>query len=383
MRKCKHKMIASLLLACVLAFNTTGPYTAKATNEMKMSTVVPEVTTDVEPTIAVDQTLEPTVSEAGRYKLSCENPKEDDIRLSLMLSGEKEFPEGTVGQIEVLKDDGSAIQSLMDTLQEDATLNLPLSISVMNDDVEVEELGELSVNIEMDDVNDLGLLYHQKKDDSWEEIEYEVSDNSVKFLTSDLGTFLFVNKVEETEVLEEDVVVTDIPEDAESTIVPEETVIPEKTPSPVMTPIVKPNKDDVIGNMFYSVRSVAASSNNVAPIQINKFDVKYVSGAVKDSEGRYVWTPQKYTDSNTFVYRADYSMSGVFATEKGAFRLELPLHILKDKDGNWTVPEQIKQTFYSVMPSTTYITWQMNYLIENRKARVLANPKILITNGQE
>lgn len=55
----------------------------------------------------------------------------------------------------------------------------------------------------------------------------------------------------------------------------------------------------------------------------------------------------------------------------------------QDKDGNWNVPNQIKQTFYSVMPSTTYITWQMNYLIENRKARVLANPKILITNGQE
>ena len=31
----------------------------------------------------------------------------------------------------------------------------------------------------------------------------------------------------------------------------------------------------------------------------------------------------------------------------------------------------------------SYISWQMNYLIENRKARVLANPKLLITNGQE
>ena len=31
----------------------------------------------------------------------------------------------------------------------------------------------------------------------------------------------------------------------------------------------------------------------------------------------------------------------------------------------------------------TYINWQINYLIENNKARVLANPKILITNGQE
>ena len=31
----------------------------------------------------------------------------------------------------------------------------------------------------------------------------------------------------------------------------------------------------------------------------------------------------------------------------------------------------------------SYISWTMNYLIENRKARMLANPKILITNGQE
>ena len=52
-------------------------------------------------------------------------------------------------------------------------------------------------------------------------------------------------------------------------------------------------------------------------------------------------------------------------------------------DGKWTVPQQVTQKFYEVVPSTTYVTWMMNYLIENRKARVLANPKILITNGQE
>ncbi|MBR1374234.1 type II secretion system protein GspD [bacterium] len=31
----------------------------------------------------------------------------------------------------------------------------------------------------------------------------------------------------------------------------------------------------------------------------------------------------------------------------------------------------------------SYISWTMNYLIENRKARILANPKLIITNGQE
>ena len=33
--------------------------------------------------------------------------------------------------------------------------------------------------------------------------------------------------------------------------------------------------------------------------------------------------------------------------------------------------------------SGAYITWHMNYIIENKKGRVLANPKLLITNGQE
>lgn len=54
-------------------------------------------------------------------------------------------------------------------------------------------------------------------------------------------------------------------------------------------------------------------------------------------------------------------------------------------DGTYTPPQWItvdgqKQNVYG---SGSYISWQMNYLIENQKARVLANPKLLITNGQE
>ncbi len=53
------------------------------------------------------------------------------------------------------------------------------------------------------------------------------------------------------------------------------------------------------------------------------------------------------------------------------------------KDGDeWVIPQQIMRTVMSQVPSV-HITWMMNYLVQNRKARVLANPKILITNGQE
>jgi len=56
-----------------------------------------------------------------------------------------------------------------------------------------------------------------------------------------------------------------------------------------------------------------------------------------------------------------------------------------DENGNptsFTIPQQVMRTVYSQVPSV-HINWVMNYLIENRKARVLANPKIIITNGQE
>ncbi len=56
---------------------------------------------------------------------------------------------------------------------------------------------------------------------------------------------------------------------------------------------------------------------------------------------------------------------------------------LDPSTGKITVPNQVAQTYRALLPSSTRISWQMNYLIENTKARVLANPKILITNGQE
>ena len=55
----------------------------------------------------------------------------------------------------------------------------------------------------------------------------------------------------------------------------------------------------------------------------------------------------------------------------------------QDTEGNWIVPQQEVQNYMYKMPMSTRISWSMRYLIENSKARVLANPKILITNGQE
>ncbi len=59
-------------------------------------------------------------------------------------------------------------------------------------------------------------------------------------------------------------------------------------------------------------------------------------------------------------------------------------------DGQWNddhteyTPPQWFETPYKILaPKSTYVQWAMNYLIDNKKGRVLANPKILITNAQQ
>lgn len=56
--------------------------------------------------------------------------------------------------------------------------------------------------------------------------------------------------------------------------------------------------------------------------------------------------------------------------------------INEDGTTTWALPQQITQTVMTPF-DVPRISWFMNYLVENRKARVLANPKLIITNGQE
>ena len=56
----------------------------------------------------------------------------------------------------------------------------------------------------------------------------------------------------------------------------------------------------------------------------------------------------------------------------------------------WTTQDDGTQKYWEaagrdtgIYNNGTYISWTMNYLIENKKGRILANPKILITNGQQ
>lgn len=76
------------------------------------------------------------------------------------------------------------------------------------------------------------------------------------------------------------------------------------------------------------------SDEVVSPIIIDRFETRFTSGAsLKD--GKYVYNPSESAAGHSFVYTVNYTMSGTFSTDAGAFKIEFPLHILKDRDGNW------------------------------------------------
>ena len=92
----------------------------------------------------------------------------------------------------------------------------------------------------------------------------------------------------------------------------------------------KQNEDDL--DSAFTEKNTPGDS--VEPVSIDNFKVLFVSGA-DNVDGQTVWNPSDPAAGHSFIYRAEYTMSGKFSTDIGAFKIEVPLHILKDKDGNW------------------------------------------------
>ena len=90
----------------------------------------------------------------------------------------------------------------------------------------------------------------------------------------------------------------------------------------------------IMGPAMLTAADDGNAAKTVEPIIIDEFNARFLSGA-KLTEGKYVWNPTDSAANHMFVYQLDYTMSGVFSTDRGAFKIEVPLHILKDRAGNW------------------------------------------------
>lgn len=249
--------------------------------------------------------------------------------LSVTLTAQTDFPENAVGKINVLE--GEGLDNLKKSLnlylekdkQELLEVHLPMEIGFVNEAGEEQEkkeqvtvtvtLGEEELYQQLKALNQEKklLLYHQKKTEEgneWEKLDYQFYDKTedapayIEFKTESMSPFLFVETTEKQEEEKKE----------------EKTEAPKLQKSPSST-----------------VAGETASEVSEDKVNVDDFNVVFSDGATKNSSGHWVWNPTESASGHLFVYNLSYSVSGIVSDEPGALRFELPLHILKDRDGNW------------------------------------------------
>lgn len=70
------------------------------------------------------------------------------------------------------------------------------------------------------------------------------------------------------------------------------------------------------------------------PTTISTFNVQMVSGAKKDDQDRYVWTPKQSYDKQRFTFRINYALSGTRDLAPEGFKITIPKSILKNREGH-------------------------------------------------
>ena len=111
-----------------------------------------------------------------------------------------------------------------------------------------------------------------------------------------------------------------------------------------------------------SVRLPANPSSGTT--SIDDFSVEFVAGGSTNS-GAYIWNATRSTSGHQFVYMVSYSTSGVGISEPGALEIRIPLHMMKDRYGNYadtiemSVPHEDEITDLDLMLGLTEYAYKI------------------------
>lgn len=290
--------------------------------------------------------------------------------LSVTLTAQTDFPEDAVGKINVLE--GEGLDNLKKSLnlylekdkQELLEVNLPMEIGFVNEAGEEQEKkeqvtvtitpGEEELYQQLKALNqeEKLLLYHQKKTEEgneWEKLDYQFYDKTedapayIEFKTESMSPFLFVETTEKQEEEKKE----------------------EKTEAPKL-------QKSPSGTVAGETASVASEDK----VNVEQLNVVFSDGATKNSDSQWVWNPTESASGHLFVYNLSYFVSD----EPGALRFELPLHILKDRDGNWADTFECPYLLKSEVQEGDDIDFVYEIDEENNKV-IISNYKKTTTNA--
>lgn len=207
---------------------------------------------------------------------------------------------------------------------------------------EKEKNASYKISLSMADVSTLKRLklYHKKENGDMEELTFTSGSNKdggqqIEFVSATgLGNFAFI-EIDKTEMTNGG---TDEFEDTASDMTEDLTVNAAGTKSMTENTSEEPRAAEQVAEEAAENSTQTNQDEDttakIVPVNISEFQVSLVNGA-DESNGKNVWNPSDPAKGHSFIYRVNYTMSGTFSTDTGAFKIELPLHILKDKDGNW------------------------------------------------
>lgn len=295
--------------------------------------------------------------------LTFENEDDAGKYSKVVLENTDGFPDGSRLKAEPAegKDLDTLTSSLKETLQsKEIDTVLPLNISLLDSRQETMDLsGKTVVYVYMHD-DQISIikgtrLYHADAEaaGAWRELEYSVHEGTddelpyVAFETDHLGNFIFANVISaesETKITEVDTETTGAETETTgagsdgSGTEQAETEASETEDAETQAGSVNATKNPMKAGSQAKSKAVTveaqAGDGEVIPLIIDSYTAGFSSGAsLKD--GKYVWSPTDPASGHMFVYRVNYEISGTFSNGEGALRIELPLHILKDRDGAW------------------------------------------------
>lgn len=185
-RNKKFTSVLSLALLLLMPVSCIQPVMAKQ--------VVPDAESVSEEAVAQEEEKQTT------NVLSYENTAD---QLSVKLTKESDFNPGSTADINLLKDDAykDVVGNLKKSLEEkndgytvSLDTSLAAEVNVLDEDGNKKDAGEVSAKI-FTDASALkdSVLYHQKDDQTWEEIQFKIAEDSsyIAFDAEKLGNFVF------------------------------------------------------------------------------------------------------------------------------------------------------------------------------------------------
>ena len=380
----KLKKVASLLLSGVMLLSQPA-YAAGEVNEVAEANVAGEEK-------SIDENI--NTDNMGEINVSNETANQEALdSTSSVLSWNGTFYQNQNAEVNVSYESGDDIGALgaiqFDDLSKEAEaeacekiksqmINVSVrGIKCFSLNTENKNQASYKINIVMQDASEFrnAELYHIAENGEPEKLTYAIENTDdgrqrIAFISSGgLGDFAFASISDLSDITVEEPGASDIPEadgntsgddgdsddmtdltisdSTEDTSENEDITVNDSDKMAIGETESQDNEssdntdkqnEDVIDSAS-TEKSTDTTDNNtpgdsVEPVSIDNFKVLFVSGA-DNIDGQTVWNPSDPAAGHSFIYRAEYTMSGKFSTDIGAFKIEVPLHILKDKDGNW------------------------------------------------